>query len=111
MANDSGGIMRSSLLMSSLACLLMLACVGGSTETSAEDKERLKAFVLEKAPDAIPVKLDIDFDGKVKLLGYKIEPQGQVKAGGHVKITMYWQSVKKLDDGWNLFTHVLDGSG
>lgn len=94
-----------------LAAFATAACVGGSNDTSKEDKERLKSFVLDKAPDNIPVKLGIDFDGKVTLLGYRVEPAGVVKPGEKVKLIMYWRSNAKLDDGWNLFTHVLDGSG
>ena len=94
-----------------LAAFAMTACVGGSNDTSKEDKERLKSFVLDKAPENMPVKLNINFDDKLTLLGYRIEPTGTVKPGQKVKVIMYWHSDSKLDDGWNLFTHVLDGSG
>ncbi|MFO0568499.1 MAG: carbohydrate-binding family 9-like protein [Polyangiaceae bacterium] len=93
------------------SALLLASCVGGSSETSAEDKERLKAFILDKAPDDLPMKLNISYDGKVTLIGAKIEPAGTVKPGTQVKLTMYWRADKKLEAGWNLFTHVLDGSG
>jgi hypothetical protein len=101
----------SSPLFALTLALSSFGCVGGSTETTAEDKERLKAFVLDKAPDSVGTKQEINFDGKVTLLGYKIEPPGPVKPGGRAKITMYWRCDQKLGDGWNLFTHVLDGSG
>ncbi len=94
-----------------LVSLAMSGCVGGSTDTSKEDKERLKSFVLDKAPDNIPHKLNVNFDGKAMLLGYRIDPDGPVKPGGKVKLIMYWRCDKDIEDGWNLFTHVLDGSG
>ncbi|MBK7579983.1 MAG: carbohydrate-binding family 9-like protein [Myxococcales bacterium] len=94
-----------------VATFCLAGCVGGSTDTSKEDKERLKAYVLDKAPDDMPVKLNINFDGKVTLIGAKITPAGQAKPGTQVKVTMYWRADKKLENGWNLFTHVLDGSG
>jgi hypothetical protein len=94
-----------------LGALLVASCVGGSKETTAEDKERLKAYVLDAPPAKLPTKLDTNFDGKITLLGYAIEPTGVVPAGGRVKLTMYWRADKKLDDGWNLFTHVLDAAG
>jgi hypothetical protein len=100
-----------SILVLALASTGVVACVGGSTETTQEDKERLKQYVLDKAPDNIGVKQEIKFDDKVTMLGYKIEPAGAVKPGGHAKVTMYWRCDKKLGEGWNLFTHVLDGSG
>ncbi len=91
--------------------LAFAGCVGGSSDVSKQEKAKLKAYILDKAPTTIPQKLDINFDNKESLLGYKIEPTGPVTPGQKVKLTMYWQSKKKLDDGWQLFTHVLDGSG
>lgn len=94
-------------------CALVLAtsCVGGSSESSDKDKEALKEYILDKAPDDVGTKIDADFDGKVTLLGAKVEPAGPVKVGDRVTVTMFWRSDKKLDEGWNLFTHVLDGAG
>src|SRR5262245_1403850 len=98
--------------LSALGALLTLtSCVGGSKETTEQDKERLKPYILDAPPANMPNKLGIEYDGKVTLIGYAIEPTGTVPAGGRIKLTMYWRSNKKLDDGWNLFTHVLDGSG
>jgi hypothetical protein len=100
------------ILMLALASgALLFGCVGGSKETTAEDKERLKQYVLDAPPAKMPNRLDINYDGKVTLLGYAIEPAGAVPPGGRVKITMYWRSVQKLEEGWNLFTHVIDGAG
>jgi hypothetical protein len=98
-------------VLAALASLAAAGCVGGSTDTSEQDKERLKAFVLDKAPDQMPNKLDINFDGKITLLGCKLEPAGVVRPGQKLKVTMYWKADKDLEDGWNLFTHVIDASG
>jgi hypothetical protein len=87
-----------------------LACVGGSKETSERDKQRLKPFVLDKAPN-IPHKLAINYDNKTTLLGYSVDPEGLIRPGQQIKITMFWKADKDIEDGWNLFTHVLDGSG
>ncbi|HEY6560760.1 MAG TPA: carbohydrate-binding family 9-like protein [Polyangiaceae bacterium] len=97
----------------SIALGATAGCVGGSSsnEVTKEDKDRLKSFVLAKAPPSVPHKLNINYDGKVTLLGYSIEPKGPVSAGQSVTLTMYWRSDKKLADGWNLFTHIIDGSG
>jgi hypothetical protein len=97
--------------LASIVALLLAGCVGGSTDTSAQDKERLKAQVIDKVPDDVPAKLNINFDGKVTLVGAKVSPEGVARPGTQVKITMYWRADKKVDAGWNLFTHVLDGSG
>jgi hypothetical protein len=94
-----------------ISVAVLIGCVGSSSKDVAKDKQRLQAFILEQAPNDVGNKLDIDFDGKVKLLGCKVEPNGVVRPGSQLKITLYWKSLKKLDAGWNLFTHVLDGAG
>lgn len=94
-----------------VALVLLGACVGGSKEVTADDKARLASFVLDKAP-AIPNKVDIDYGGKIKVIGYKVEPAGAIRPGQRVKFTIYWQVKQALgEEGWNLFTHVLDGAG
>lgn len=89
----------------------VLACVGAPEASNHSVAERLSPWVLERAPGTLPIRLDVDFDGKVTLLGCKVEPSVTVKPGGRVKVTSYWQSREKLEDGWSLFTHVIDGAG
>ena len=71
---------------------------------SAEDRERLKAYVLETAP-ADMKKLDINFQNQVHLVGYRLEPE-TAGPGAQVKVTFIWRCDEALDDGWQLFTHV-----
>jgi hypothetical protein len=96
-----------------LVCpLTVAACVGGSKdETSVDQAQALKAYVLDKEPD-VATKLNINYDNKITMLGSKVEPAGNVKAGEKVKVTMYWKVQKEIGEpGWKLFTHVMDGSG
>ena len=95
-----------------LAALVVGACVSGSSRVTAEDRERLKPYILDQAPAAIQHDLGIDYDHKITLVGYDLEPaEGVVRPGQRIKLTLYWQCQKQLDEGWNLFTHVLDGAG
>jgi len=68
---------------------LPAACVGGSKGTSAGDLEKLKPYILESVPGDIPNKLDINYENKIHLVGYKIEPVGTAAPGTDVKLTMY----------------------
>jgi Carbohydrate family 9 binding domain-like len=86
--------------------LQVAACVGGSKGLSADDKEKLKAYVLD-APPADAKKLDINFENKVRLVGYKFEPE-LAKPGESVKLTYYWKAEDTVEDGWLLFTHLRD---
>ncbi len=90
---------------------LPAACVGGSKGTSAGDLEKLKPYILESVPGDIPNKLDINYENKIHLVGYKIEPVGTAAPGTDVKLTMYWRCDDKVDDGWSLFTHIVDSNG
>jgi hypothetical protein len=89
------------------------ACVGGSKdEPTADQTEALKAFILDKEPADVGNKLGINYDNKIILLGSRVEPSGPVRPNERVKVTMYWKVDKEIgEDGWKLFTHVIDGSG
>jgi hypothetical protein len=94
-----------------LAAVLVAAsaCVGGSKGLSSEDKERLKPYIADSEPADIPHKIDINFENKIHLVGYKVEPE-IAKPNSDIKITYYWRCDDTLDDGWALFTHVTDES-
>jgi len=96
-----------------LAGALLGACVGNSADThdSKQASLRLKQFILAAPPADIGQTVGADFDGKLKLLGARLEPRASVRPGDRVKLTLYWQVSKQLDAGWNLFTHVVDASG
>jgi hypothetical protein len=81
-----------------------VACVGGKNQISAEDKERLKAYILDSVPDDA-TKVDINFENKVHLAGYKLEPEN-AGPGAQVKVTYFWRVEDPIEQGWQLFTHV-----
>ena len=98
-----------------VACLLagmsFIGCVGGSKGLSSEDKEKLQPYILDTAPADIPHKLDVNFENKLHLIGYKFEPE-TAHPGQDAKLTYYWRCDDTLEDGWLLFTHTKDvGTG
>jgi hypothetical protein len=93
------------------AGLFASGCVGGSKGLSAEDKDKLKAYILDAPPADIPHKVDVNFENKIHLIGYKFDPE-TAAPGKDVKITYWWRCDDTLDEGWLLFTHTKDeGSG
>jgi hypothetical protein len=99
------------VVLASLGLIGLAGCVGGSKGMSAEDKEKLKPYVLDVAPADIPHKLDVNFENKVHLIGYKFEPEAG-HPGQEVKLTYYWHCDDSVEDGWLLFTHTKDeGNG
>lgn len=101
--------MRYAPIVSTVLIALSLssaACVGGSKGISAEDKEKLKVYILD-APPADAQKVDVNFENRVHIIGYKVEP-AIAPPGTEVRVTYYWRCDQPLDDGWLLFTHVVD---
>jgi hypothetical protein len=78
-------------------------CVGGSKGTSSGELEKLKPYILEQAPNDMTAKLDINFENKVRLVGYKVERAG---TGPHRRQADHVLKVEdKLDDGWSSYAH------
>ena len=82
-----------------------LGCVGGSASSKA-NLEAIKQYILDEAPSDIPNKLDVVFEDKIKLLGYRITPEKKAKPGAEVRLTLYWECLEQTGEGWNLFTHI-----
>jgi hypothetical protein len=91
-----------------IAVLLTICVVIGCSRDDASQK-KLEKFILDKEPK-IEKKLNVDFDGKLELIGYKFNTKSP-KPAKKVKLTLYWKPKEKLDEKARLFTHVLDGSG
>jgi hypothetical protein len=81
-----------------------VACVGGKSQISAEDKARLAPYILDAVPEGIK-KTDINFENKVHIVGTKVEP-ALAPPGTPVKLTYYWRVDDAIEEGWQLFTHV-----
>ncbi|MBP9112765.1 MAG: carbohydrate-binding family 9-like protein [Polyangiaceae bacterium] len=84
----------------------LVGCVGGSKGLSAEERERLKPYILDAVPSDVN-KLDINFENRIRIVGSKFEPS-IAKPGEEVKVTVYWRCDDKVDEGWILFTHMHD---
>lgn len=101
-----------------LTSLSALACATPKTEEPAAESHdpaaeaaRLKPYVLDEAPADVGTHVDADLEGKVTLLGARVEGPSEVKPGAQVKYTLYWKVNQKLEGGYKLFTHVVDGAG
>jgi hypothetical protein len=51
--------------------------------------------------------VEIKLGDKVKLLGYNIE--GSLRPGDHLRLTLFWQALSKMDRDYTVFTHLVDG--
>ncbi|MCU0655099.1 MAG: carbohydrate-binding family 9-like protein [Polyangiaceae bacterium] len=100
--------------MSRLAALALLPlALAGCVERSrsSSNAARLALYILDEPPAQIPHPTPLVFGEKIRLLGYKLDPEGPLKPGQEVKLSLYWQCEGRLDGGWQLFTHLLDEQG
>lgn len=94
-----------------LLCLsLGTGCIKAKKGPSDDDMKRLAPYVLSEAPAIMTGKLDADFDGKAKLVGYTVSPL-LPKTGESVTLTMYWKCEQRFDRGWRLFSHLMSNGG
>ena len=95
----------------SAALLFGVGCEKPADQEEIEIEPALEAYILEEVPNDLQHPILLDFEGKVHLVGYHIDPEGPVKRGDTVNIKMYWRGISPLTKGWKLFTHVLDDRG
>ncbi len=59
---------------------------------------------------SIPNRLDADFGGELRLLGYDLHT-ASAEPGENVRMTLYWQAQIAMDRNWSIFVHVVDEQG
>ena len=96
-----------------IAALLALSCSQQPANKSAPEPigTALAPYVLDGVPSDIKNRVFFDFEGKVHLIGYDLEPEGNIGPGGKAKLKLYWKCVSPLGPGWRLYTHLVDTSG
>ncbi len=93
------------------AAVALLVLASGCAGRTAPEPPKVDPALAENVLDAVPSDIQrtfIDFEGKVHLVGYKLEPARVATLGSQVKVTLFWQPVQKLEFGWRLFTHIVD---
>jgi len=100
-----GGVSRALGLVA-----LLFGCSKGGALTSAQRAD-LAAYVSDAAPPGLTA-LDVDLDGKARLVGYKVTPQqAEYPAGTRVTVTLVWRCEQALGPRFLLFTHLLGPGG
>ena len=56
---------------------------------------------------AISHPLDVVFGDRMRLLGYDLETK-EVRPGGQLALTLYWQATAPMSRNWSVFVHLLD---
>jgi hypothetical protein len=67
-------------------------------------------FRVASAPDSpwgMVRRLDVDFGGRLRLLGYRVEPE-QPRPGDELTVTLYWRPLGPVDTAYSSFAHLID---
>src|SRR6188508_3121665 len=102
---------RAALVALLPSVMFVSGCVDQSRPSREETVLALQKHILDALPKSVAHPLKFNFDNKVQLLGYAIEPEKGQRPGTRVKLTMYWKLTQDLEEGWSLFTHVVDAAG
>jgi hypothetical protein len=62
--------------------------------------------LTEAQVQAIPHRLNVDFDGAMRLLGYDVASQ-EARPGGQVAVTLYWEGIASTEEDHTVFVHLL----
>jgi hypothetical protein len=87
--------------------LVSLAAAGcASPGESSKPDPSIADHVLTSVPADVQNRTLVDFGGAVHLVGWDLEPKDRAAPESKLKLKLYWRSVKRLSDGWRLFTHL-----
>jgi hypothetical protein len=101
--------LRRSLLLAAFALTALTAC--NRDKPNAAQQSMLAGYASDTLPDGLN-KTDVDFDGKVHLVGWSASPKQAVYAvGTTVTVTLVWRVDAKIDEGVRLFTHLVGTAG
>lgn len=72
--------------------------------------EKIKKYVSAKPPKDIGTKRQVRFGDNFILLGYDVS-KTKFHPGDTIEVTWYWQCLRPVTPGWQLFTHGIHGDG
>jgi hypothetical protein len=95
-----------------LSVLLVLsACREPTREPAPPVPSALGEFVLPAVPSDVAHPLRINFENRLELAGYDIDPEGALRPGTRIKLKLYWKCLRPLESGWSLFARLIDAGG
>jgi 4-amino-4-deoxy-L-arabinose transferase-like glycosyltransferase len=73
---------------------------------SIEVTGRARSFEVPE----IAYPLDVNFDGKMQLLGYEMDAI-ELERGSELRLVLHWQALAPMDTSYTMFVHLLDAKG
>ncbi len=82
--------------------------VSNQLRAGEEDKNPITSALIDALPEAAN-KITINFEDKIELVGWQIEPK-EPRAGSPADITLYWRALTDNPGTWKVFVHI-DATG
>ncbi|MDI7267297.1 MAG: carbohydrate-binding family 9-like protein [Myxococcota bacterium] len=90
-------------------------CVERPKRITDDERGRLQGMILADVPPTMQHRVGANLDGRIELVGYDLkadrDAQGRIVPGKSITVTWYWRCLEPLEEGWKLFTHVVDAAG
>lgn len=61
--------------------------------------------------EPIANRLDVNFDGQIRLEGYKLEANQPLRPGDTLRLTLYWQALRPMAESYKVFNQAFYGDG
>ncbi|MBI5510463.1 MAG: glycosyltransferase family 39 protein [Deltaproteobacteria bacterium] len=74
-----------------------------SDQPNDEDSRKAAKYLVTELPPTA-AKIDADFEGKIKLIGWTVEPP-TVKPGASATVSFFYQAGQVMDRDWQIFVH------
>jgi hypothetical protein len=94
-------------LMFALAAIVPFHYIAPAYAKPVLSKAEGPVLLPEAEMERAPHRLDVTFAGRAKLLGYEAGDE-ETQPGESVEVTLYWQSLAKMDRDYTVFVHLLD---
>lgn len=96
---------RALLVLAPLALALACQRIEEPTPTPTTDQWRRVQENLLDAPPDLQHPIGAVFADAIRLHGWDVEPDA-VEVGGELRIRLYWEALKPLDERWFIFVHL-----
>lgn len=92
--------------------LLTTACSSkDAPQLSPEQQRQVEPFMVSLPPAGM-IDVNVNFDDKVRLVGYVLSPRRAAHLpGSNLEVMLVWRVEKQLEPGWELFTHLVGEDG
>jgi len=85
--------------------------VSGTRDWIEVGRIQVQARERQFRPGRVSHPLAVTFGDRVRLLGYDIQPVKPASQQSEVRLTLYWQAMREMDENYTVFRHIVGQDG